>query len=127
MNPQEKYKVRLVAVNGKAAKHANDLVYFDNLTGIEARKLLDSGAADSEDRQNDAPTFERITEFLERRPEFFGHGYIVGPRREDERITLEGVWSEHVSSKKSLSEFAQLFRSADEFQVEGDYARAWYD
>lgn len=126
MTKHEKYHARLLAV-GVVQHNGGGITYFSSLTGEKARWLLNQGAASSGDCQNDAPSFEEITTFLEAHPKFVGHGYIVLPERSDERITLEGVISEAKLSKTDKDAFTRMFRHADEFELSATFARAWYD
>ncbi len=132
---EAKYKLRLKAIGkmGEAqGSNRNGLVYFDNLTGKRAATLIALGAADPDCQQNEAPTFQEITDFLLRNPAFRAHGYVVGPEREDERIMLEGVQAEPTAPHEQQLEFIKMFRLADEFTMGAGIGgsagfRAWYD
>lgn len=100
---------------------------FRNLSAMKCRELLEKGFADPEDCQNSAPSFLEITEFLERNPNFTGHGYAVSPDRNDYRVTIEGVEAHGPLSNSEKNEFVDLFRQADDFTLKDDVAFAWFD
>lgn len=70
-----------------------DLARFGGLDGTTAAVLLERlPAAELDDRQNDAPTLGTLLTAAARHPENVElHGYLVGPARTDERLTVEGL------------------------------------
>jgi len=126
LSKEEKYAMRKVSL-GLDNKPCGGLQHFSGLTGYVARQLIEAGAANVEDAQNDAPTFGAIVTFLEDNPKFTGHGYVVLPSRDDERITLEGVESSCVLSAEERKAFKAVFGKADEFSNKQGNFRAWYD
>lgn len=77
---------------GLAHRH-HDLTRIAGLDGAAARALLARlPASELEDRQNDAPTMRALLEVIAAHPVVVtGIGYVVGPDRWDERLTLEGL------------------------------------
>ncbi len=81
-------------------EHPGDLAMFTGLDDDGAAALLDlmpPGTLD--DRQNDGPTLRRLLEAAVAHPEVVElHGYLVGPARPDERLSVEAVtvraWSD---------------------------------
>jgi len=71
-----------------------DLASFAGLGAPAAASLLDVLTPDQlSDRQNDAPTLGVMLRAAVARPGAVElHGYLVGPGRDDERITAEGVF-----------------------------------
>jgi hypothetical protein len=102
--------------------YGGGIKHFAGLTHQRCQSLINHNHTDPEDRQNDAPSFAQITDFLQRNPSFTAHGYVVSPEREDYRVTLEGVESDDDSD---IDEFCRMFHDADEFEV--SLPRAWYD
>jgi hypothetical protein len=129
MNKQERFEARLNATGLGNVRDDGDIHRYEGLTAGDARWLLDIGAAEADDAQNSAPTFGEIVEWLEEHPSFVAHGYVVSPKRSDERITIEGVCSARGArhSKEDLVAFAQKFHRADEFDISNTRCRAWYD
>lgn len=129
MDIQEKFRARLNAVGMVVGHATNGLIRFEFLTARAARHLLGIGAADPEDAQNSSPTFLEFAEWLEKHPSFAAHGYIVGPKRDDERITIEGVISmpDATLTKDDITDFSLRFKDADEFDIDDSGCRAWYD
>ena len=94
-----------------------DYISYHGMTAETARKLIDEGFANPNDTQNEAPSFEEMTEFCEKHPEFKILGYVIGGDRDDARVTAEGV-SGQTTAMETLIDFFQLFRWADEFTVD---------
>lgn len=71
-----------------------DLAQFAGLDALAAASLLDLLTPDQlSDRQNDAPTLGAMLRAAVAHPgQVELHGYLVGPGRDDERITAEGVY-----------------------------------
>lgn len=68
------------------------IAQFDGLSFEAANELIHLGAADPEDRQNDAPTFAELVAIAEVGGTGLKlHGYRVSADRDDERITAEGL------------------------------------
>ena len=76
-----------------APEDAGDLARFAGLDATTATELLDRlPAAALTDRQNDAPSLATLLRAAADNPGTVElHGYLVGPGRPDERITVEGV------------------------------------
>lgn len=72
---------------------SGDLIRYAGLGAAAAAHLLDClPAAELEDRQNLAPTLGSMLRAAVAHPgRVEVHGYVVGPAREDERLTAEGV------------------------------------
>ncbi len=67
---------------------------FTSLDGEAAATLLDrlDPGYLAEERQNDGPTIGSVLRALAANPDRLrAHGYVVGPGRCDERVTIEGV------------------------------------
>ena len=129
LDKQAKFQARLKAcriMQGGQTRNFGGIIRFDGLTAAAAQSLLDSGAANSDDAQNEAPEFAKMVAFLHANPSFTAHGYIVTPERDDERITIEGVYAK-TAKPQEVKNYRSMFRSADEFDcTKGNY-RAWYD
>lgn len=107
--------------------HMGGVNRFDGARAEVLQKLIDLGFADPNDRQNDAPSYGKIVEFLKKYPRFTGFGYAVDVTRDDYRVTLEGVLGpDGRLTQEELEAFVELFRTADEFRTTSP-ARAWYD
>lgn len=96
------------------------------------KKLLENHLIDPEDRQNFSPSAKEIIEFMEAYPFVKAHGYAVSPKRDDYRISLEGVEWEKDRDGGELTEemvidMMQLFRFADEVSMTLDNFYIWYD
>lgn len=110
-------------------KYVGGIRRFDELTLREIEELDDLGIVDLNDSQNDSPTAGEIIDFLKSRKTdgWYVHGYCVGPDRSDFRISFEGVGKRSAPSKQDIIDFAMMFRWADEFSIDEDGLRCWYD
>lgn len=103
-----------------------DIFRFDGVTAETLQKLVDLKYADPDEYQNEAPPIGEILEFLKENPDFTAHGYAVTVRRDDYRISLEGVEG-NSRDFDQISRFMNMFRFADEFETGIGYQRAWFD
>ena len=103
------------------------LMYIKNVPASVIRELIDKGLADPEDCQNSAPSLEEMCEFCEKHPTYTIHGYVVGRRRDDARVTAEGIESDDMD----LDDLQDLliFRFADDFDIDTKNRSffCWYD
>lgn len=83
-------------VGGRTVTYSNGegLTRFAGLGGPQARAIGSSMTRKQlAERQNDGPTASAILAAAARNPGVVEvHGYVVGPNREDERFTAEGVY-----------------------------------
>lgn len=107
-------------------QEAYDIFRFDGVTADTLQKLVDLKYADPDEYQNEAPPIGEILEFLKENPDFTAHGYAVTARRDDYRISLEGVEG-NSRDFDQISRFMNMFRFADEFETGIGYQRAWFD
>ena len=101
---------------------------FDSLDVQTASKLLNNGFVDPDENQNGSPTASEIIDFCLEYPDNWTiHGYAVSPKRDDCRVTFEGVASNAELSIEEITDFVTLFRFADEFSIGDNGAWCWYD
>jgi hypothetical protein len=105
----------------------SDIIYFIELPLTVAEKLSKMGFIDPMDSQDNSPTNEEMMEFVKKHPNFWFHGYLVTEKRDDTRISFEGIGCGDNYSDKDFKDFIEMFRHADEFVVERDKLWAWYD
>ena len=107
-----------------------DILHIVNLTCEGLEELLNRKFAEPEERQNECPSIDTIYDFLQSHPNFTAHGYIVTPKRDDYRVSLEGVEGSGCTSQ-DVADFARLFHWADDFIVEpdesGQHCYCWFD
>lgn len=90
-------------------------------------ELKKEGLIDLDEYQNNSPTVAEFIDFLTDYPKFNAHGYIVTPEREDSRVSLEGLEVEEELTTDEILAFSNKFHLADEFEVQRNYARCWWD
>lgn len=103
-----------------------DIFSFDSMTYEQAKFALKNKWIDPEEQQNSSPTVKAIMNFLKANPSFVAHGYVIQPKRDDTRISFEGVIATTKPSHQEFLNYVKLFHDADEFEAEYPY-RAWYD
>lgn len=100
---------------------------FDHLNAEDLNKLLDLGLADPDEQQNEAPTTKEIAKFLNDHQNFWAHGYVVSPERDDYRVSLEGVECGSDYDLSDVQDFFSLFKYPDEVSVEETGMYCWFD
>lgn len=109
----------------------DDFENYADFTGMDAktaRKLIDLGYADPNDRQNEAPTLGEFVSFCEKYPEFRMNGYTIGGDRDDARISIPEARGTAMSDG-AVQDFISLFRGADEFSADAESGECycWFD
>ena len=98
-----------------------------------AEALIANDFLDQEETQNDSPTVREFIDFAKDHldADFTFHGYVVGPEREDCRVSFEGIESNSDEiSKETLLDFVKMFLveyPADDTDVGYDRLYCWYD
>lgn len=98
-----------------------------------AEALIAQGFLDPEETQNDSPTVRELIDFAKDHLDanFKFHGYVVGPEREDCRVSFEGIESNSDEiNKETLMDFVKMFLveyPADDTDVGNDHLYCWYD
>lgn len=127
------YNRRNEIMDGLLGDSYGGIQRFSGLTAEKLSLLVKEKFADPTETQNNSPTISDFLNFLKKNPGFTAHGYVVLPEREDYRVSIEGVeWSGTESlSPKSMQEFVDMFRDADEFILNmvgpNPSAWCWYD
>jgi len=103
-----------------------EIRYFDQLDADTLQQLIDLKFADPKEKQEDAPTIANFLKWLRDNPDYKAHGYVVSINRDDYRVSIEGV-DGCAKTPEALNRFIKMFRKANEFHVDADYQRAWYD
>ena len=106
---------------GSATSDSYDIKSFDKMPPALLRQLVDEGFADLEEAQNSAPSIGEFLEATELYPEMTFHGYVVTPRREDYRVSIEGFNAPYNDA------IVNDYHGADEFEVYNGWVRAWWD
>lgn len=117
----------LFGVYNKDAYKYGGIRHFENLDADTLKQLLDEGFIEPEEVQNYSPTTMEFYEFISAHPNFTAHGYAVSPNRDDYRITLEGIECHESCDAKTMREFIELCRFADELSMNDEYMYAWWD
>lgn len=108
------------------AKYGGGIEYFKNLDAATLSQMVEQGFADPESAQNCSPTVAEFLEFMEAHPDFKAHGYAVSLKRDDYRVSIEGLQGKNIK-REDVDDFIQTFRFADDFEFEGANCYCWYD
>lgn len=101
--------------------------HFSNLSSIDLHKLIELRVVDSMEYQNNSPTIAEIDKFLSSHNNFTAHGYAVSPKRDDYRVSLEGVQCGDEYTVDDLRDFINVFTCPDELEVSEEGIYCWYD
>lgn len=104
-----------------------DVQRYSDLAPGMARLLVELGAIDRHESQNNSPSFGDLIDLAEE----FGltlHGYRVPPERDDERISCEGL-AGTVSRGKAIALLLSAVRDADDLQYDENTGEffCWWD
>lgn len=117
-------------------KNYDEREYFGGCKRIRSLKLntlkelISENFANPNDKQNFAPCIQEMLDFVEKYPKCTFHGYAISVRRDDYRISLEGIECKDkktINSVEFLRDFVQTFRFADDFVCNEELAYCWYD
>jgi hypothetical protein len=89
--------------------------------------LLKENFINPEDRQNNAPSVIEIYRFMVKYPQVIAFGYAVSPRRDDYRISIEGIYvPANKVTEKMKKDFIKFCKDPDEIETDNDLY-AWWD
>lgn len=128
LNRNDKRRLEILKIN-PVPKDFYSLggVMHRNFSLRQLKKLEKEGFLDPEMTQNDSPCIGDIMEFMKANPRTVATGYLVSPDRSDYRVSIEGVIIPGPLTMKEVMDFVNMFRYADEFDLDPEGARAWYD
>lgn len=136
-NLNREYKLRDEILEPFSTEEIGGLRYFKNLDLDTLKKLIDLNFIDLNGRQNLSPSVKQFLEFMEENPQTKAHGYSVSNKREDYRVTLEGVTIYKTSvkgediveniSEELMNEFDTRFENADTLIISKDLLYCWWD
>jgi len=100
---------------------------FTDLSAADLQLLLDKNFIEADETQNFSPSTEDFLDFMKRYPRTTAHGYAISPKRDDYRVTLEGVEIPGPCSGDEIVAFSNAYGHADDFRVGEDSCFAWWD
>lgn len=109
------------------SKYPGGVRRYDGISYADCKELYDLKVLDPEERQNAAPSVREIVEFLKRHPNFRAHGYAVSPKRNDYRVSIEGVECGSGYDLEDVWDFFRVFEYPDELSVTEEGMRCWFD
>ena len=100
---------------------------FESLSWLDLEELFRLNVVDGEDRQNCSPSVQEVREFMKEHPIFKAHGYAVSPKRDDYRVSIEGVQCGSGFDLDDVVAFFTVFHDPDELSVDRDGIYCWFD
>src|SRR5580700_11123712 len=101
--------------------------YFDKLPLKQLEELIKSDFVEMEAWNSCPGVADAFLPFMKRHPAFTAHGYAVSFKRQDTRITIEGLEKTEPLTNSEIIDFANSFTNADEVHFTKTYAYCWYD
>ena len=109
------------------SKYGGGVRDFDGLTYKGYQQLLELRVIDPGETQNDSPSVREIAEFLKKHPNFTAHGYATSKKRDDYRVSFEGVECGEGYTLSDVQDFFSLFKYPDSLTVDEHGMYCWYD
>jgi hypothetical protein len=119
------YKRRNQIIFGR--DEAKDFESFRGMTLDTLKLLFAENFIDPEDSQNCAPEAAMMLEFMEAHPGVTAHGYAVSHKRDDYRVTIEGLEYDGEADTALVREFAWFANGADELTLTDRRLYFWFD
>lgn len=113
-------------------RYAGGIKPFSGLDASGLERLIAEAFIDPAARQNHSPTAAEFLRFMRRWPQTTAHGYAVSRRREDYRVSIEGIECRLAAvpacdADRLRAEFELFCRGADEYHATDDTLFAWWD
>jgi len=137
MTKEEKQKRREEIIFERELDDKGYLGGIATYSGLAVEKLdqlVTEQLADPEQNQNNSPSLQEFLDFGKKwNPPYTINydGYMVEDRRDDERVSVDGI---NIVAKEGtmfsvsfLIDFANMFREADEYLLTETQAKAWFD
>ncbi|CAI6087336.1 hypothetical protein [Cohnella sp. JJ-181] len=126
-NKDYKLRDKIVGINFDWSKKQNDIAYYDNLDVRTLEELILNNHINPNDAQNAAPFVRDIFYFMTKYPQVLASGYLVGPSRDDYRISIDGLYVPNKYVTEEIkSEFIEFCMDADELNTE-ENLMSWWD
>lgn len=100
---------------------------FESLDLEQLQALIRNNFINLEECQNCSPSVSDFLDFMKKYPAVEAHGYAVSHKRDDYRVSLEGIRFDGNVTMDMLLDFVHLCRHADEFSAVHDHLWAWWD
>jgi|GEM_PF-1059790 hypothetical protein len=104
---------------------------FSELTLQKLEELVNQGFALITARHNDSPYVGEFLTFARNQADrgfnFHFHGYVISPKREDYRISIDGISFHGHCTPELISEFEKFIGIPDDKYIKPDYLFAWWD
>ena len=127
LNKDVKRRDKIIFGSYEKSKYAGGVRRYENLNLRTLKLLIAENFADPCEAQNCCPSIGEILKFMEKYPDYTAHGYVVGIDRSDYRVSIEGVYKPHpADSEVELIEFEELFKDADEMEMDIEMY-CWFD
>lgn len=92
-----------------------------------AIQLVNDKYLDPDEYQNNSPSVSELMELCSKYPQVKMEGYVVSPKRDDCRVSIDGLICRNDITEELITEFSNLCHDADDFYVGKDVLRSWWD
>lgn len=100
---------------------------FEEIDVKTFETLLVQKYIDPSDSQNESPTAKEFFQFMCKYPSIKAYGYAVSPKRNDYRVTIEGIYVLNKDITPNLKkDFMEFCKSADEISTDEGLS-SWWD
>lgn len=115
-------------LEGRYGKWMGGTRHFRLMPIDDVNKLVDLKYLELEERQNESPTTETFIKFMTKWKKYdvTAHGYAVSKKRDDKRVTIEGL-EVHSSKARKDPVFVREWFLFNRFADELDENRSWWD
>lgn len=113
-------------------RYSGGIKHFAGLDASRFALLLAERFLAPDSRVNESPTAAEFLRFMQRWPAVHAHGYAVSRRREDYRVSIEGLECDlravpEGARAQLCGEFELFCRHADEYEETPGRLYAWWD
>ena len=126
-NKDEAVRDKIIFGSYEPEKYTGGIRRFEDLTAEKLRELVEADFIDLHERHNLCPDVGTILRFMEQYSGYMATGYAISARRDDYRVSLDGLQKDGYDMESELDEFCGLFRKADDFSVGTKKMYCWFD
>lgn len=114
-------------LNINPADELGGIIRFNNVSIDVIKDLANEDLINLDDKQNEAPSVGEMIELSEKDgiSNVTVDGYVVVPRRDDSRISVDGLNFDYDNSLSN--EVHKILKYASEDKIEANHAEGWWD
>ena len=128
LNRDEEHRDKIIFGKYEPEVYVGGIRRFDDLKVSQLLDLLCNNFICWNEGHNNAPDVRGLLGYL---VEYLGYklsGYAVSARRDDYRVSIDGIEKDGGTiTKKEQEAFEEMFGGADDFEVSSHRLYAWFD